>query len=122
MHQQKLPSELLNEEDITAMINHTTSLRNRAIIMSLYESGCRIGEFLKMRIKDITFDKYGCLMDVTGKTGGRRIRIVVSSAYLMEWVNKHPDKDNPEAFLWLKNNSLEMLEYPAFCKVLRVAP
>ncbi len=120
-HNTKLPSELPNEEDITKMLNFTKNPRDRAVIMSLYESGCRVGEFIKLRIKDISFDNYGCLIDVTGKTGGRRIRLVNSSVYLTELINKHPDKDNPNSFLWLKNNTLEMIEYPALCKLLRVS-
>ena len=120
-HQEKLPTDLLIEQDITLMINNTRSPRDRAIIMALYESGCRIGEFIKIKMRDITFDKYGCFIDVTGKTGGRRIRLIISSTYLMDWINKHPDKENPDSFLWLKNNSLNMLEYPALCKVLRSA-
>ena len=58
---------------------------------------------------------------VNWKTGGRRIRVISSEPYILEWINKHPDKDNPEAFVWLRNNGNEMLEYPAFCKALRVA-
>jgi len=120
-HNEKLPSELPNEKDIEKMINFTANPRDRAIIMGIYESGCRVGEFIKLKIKDITFDTYGCLIDVTGKTGGRRIRLVTSASYLLDLINKHPDKDNPEAFLWLKTNTLQMLEYSALCKVLRVS-
>ncbi len=120
-HNDKLPSELLSEQDITDMINKTTNLRDRAIIISLYESRCRIGEFLKMQIKDVTFDKFGALLDVTGKTGGRRVRVVTSYLYLMEWINRHPDKDNPNSFLWTKHNTKLMMSYPAICKALRTA-
>jgi site-specific recombinase XerD len=117
----KLPSELLTEQDITAMVNFAHSTRDKAIIMGLYESGCRIGEFLKIRLRDIVFEKPGCIFIVNGKTGGRRIRVISSEPYLLDWINKHPDKNNPEAYLWVKNNSLKMLEYASFCKVLRMA-
>ncbi len=120
-HNDKLPSELLNEEDIIKMINASKSARDRAIISSLYESGCRIGEFLKIQMKDVIFEKPGCIFMVNGKTGGRRIRVISSEPYILEWINKHPERDNPESFLWLKNNENDMLEYPAFCKVLRIA-
>ena len=40
----KLPEELLNEEDIKAMIEKADSLRDKALISVLYESGGRIGE------------------------------------------------------------------------------
>ena len=119
-HNDKLPSDLPTESDILKMVNNTPSLRDRAIIVTLYESGCRVGEFIKLTLKDVTFDKYGACLDVTGKTGGRRVRIVTASKYLMDWINEHPDKDNPKAFLWTKNNCISMLEYPALTKVLRV--
>lgn len=120
-HNDKLPSELLSEENILAMVNVSKNPRDRAIIIGLYESGCRIGEFLKMKLKDIIFEKPGCLLFVHGKTGGRRIRVISAEPYLVDWLNKHPDKTNPDAFLWIQNKSTNMLEYPAFCKVLRVA-
>ena len=120
-HNDKLPSELLNEEEVLKMINNTKNPRDRAIISSLYESGCRIGEFLKIKMKDLIFEKPGCIFMVNGKTGGRRIRVISSEPYILEWINKHPEKDNPESFVWLKNNGNEMLEYAAFCKALRVA-
>ncbi len=119
-HNDKLPSELLTEEDIMNLINHTKNSRDRAMISGLYESGCRIGEFLKIQLKDLIFEKPGCILMVNGKTGGRRVRVISSEPYIAEWINKHPDKNNPESFLWLNNNRNEMLEYPAFCKILRV--
>jgi site-specific recombinase XerD len=118
-HNNKLPSDLITENEVIKMINHAQNHRDRAIIMTLYESGCRVGEFLKMRIKDVSFERYGALLNVTGKTGGRRILVVTSSNYLMELINIHPYKDNPDAFLFLKKNTEQMLGYPALCKVLR---
>lgn len=120
-HNDKLPSELLTEDEIILMINATKSSRDRAMIISLYESGCRIGEFLKIRLKEIIFERPGCIFFVSGKTGGRRIRLISAEPYLIEWLNRHPAKNNPEAFLWIENHSMDMLQYPAFCKALRVA-
>lgn len=117
----RLPEGLVNEEDIIKMINASKSARDRAIIMSLYESGCRIGEFLKIKIKDMTFDKPGCVFIVQGKTGGRRVRVISAEPYLLDWINKHPDKNNKEAYLWLENNTTNPLQYDALRKVLRVA-
>src|SRR3989344_4753566 len=107
-HNNKLPSELLNEEDVKRMLDATLSLRDRAIIMTLYESGCRIGEFIKMQIKDLSFEKPGCILMVQGKTGGRRIRVISSEPYIIEWLNKHPDKNNPRAFLWVESHTTNM--------------
>jgi site-specific recombinase XerD len=38
---------------------------------------------------------------VDGKTGMRRVRIIFSSPYLATWLENHPFRDNPEAFVWI---------------------
>lgn len=96
-----LPEELLTEEDIKKMVNATEHIRDKALIFTLYESGCRIGEVLSLKIKHVTFDKYGGVLIVNGKTGMRRIRVIGASPYLSAWINIHPDKDNPEMPLWI---------------------
>jgi hypothetical protein len=35
-----------------------------------------------------------------GKTGARRVRVISSAPYLREWLNKHPQGQMPEAYLW----------------------
>jgi len=97
----KLPEELLTEEDIVKLINAANSQRDKAFIAMLYETGCRIGEILFIRIKHIQFDQYGALVMVSGKTGSRRLRIITSVPYLTEWLNNHKWKENPDAYLWI---------------------
>jgi integrase/recombinase XerD len=69
----KLPEEVLTEDDIKALAGAAYYSRDKAFILTLYESGCRIGEFLPLRLKHVNFDKYGTLLRVTGKTGDRRV-------------------------------------------------
>jgi integrase/recombinase XerD len=57
--QRKLPSELLNEDEIERMINSTGNNRDKALISVLYETGCRIGEVGHLCIKEIEFDENG---------------------------------------------------------------
>lgn len=97
-----LPEEVLTEEDIKALVDVAYTSRDKGFIFSLYESGCRIGEFLPMKIKHMTFDKFGALFRVTGKTGDRGIRLVASTLVLQSWLNDHPCKNDPEAYLWCK--------------------
>jgi site-specific recombinase XerD len=111
-NRQKLPEELLTEEEVKKLIESANEPRDRALVSVLYESGCRIGELLSLKIKEIDFDKYGALLSVIGKTGSRRVRIVASSPYLAEWINKHPMKDNPDAPLWIrKDYTNKLLSY-----------
>jgi len=108
-----LPESLLSEEQILQMINACKSVRDRAIIAVLYDSGCRIGEIRTMKIKSVMFDKYGAKIHVRGKTGDRSLRLTISVPLLATWFNMHPSRDDPEAPLWPNNRGLPM-RYSAF--------
>lgn len=97
----KLPEEMLTQEDIQKIINICDSERDKAMIMVLYESACRLGELLSVKLKNIEFDEYGFTMLVDGKTGQRPIRLVLSEPQIKKWLECHPDRNNPEAPLWV---------------------
>lgn len=103
----KLPSDLLTKAEIKALADATDNLSDRALITVLYESACRIGEMLNLRIKDVSNDQYGSILIVNGKTGMRRIRIIESSPDLVLWMNNHPEKQNRESplFIYLANKN-----------------
>ncbi|MFQ5722301.1 MAG: tyrosine-type recombinase/integrase [Candidatus Aminicenantales bacterium] len=113
----KLPEEMLTEDEIKKLINTADNPRDKAFISVLYESGCRIGEMLFLKLKHIKFDKYGAQLMVNGKTGYRIIRIIISIPFLMEWINKHPKKDDPEAPLWI-TRKYTLINYAALRKSL----
>jgi len=46
----KLPEELLTVEEINKLVNAAEHVRDKAFILTLYESGCRIGELLALQI------------------------------------------------------------------------
>lgn len=95
-----MPEEIMVEEEIKELSSATYTSRDRAFVLALYESGCRIGEFLPLRIKHLSFDKFGVAFRVTGKTGDRRIRLVASTLPLQRWLEEHPDRNDPDAYLW----------------------
>jgi len=118
----KLPEELLTEEEVEAMASKAMNPRDRAFVLVLYESGVRIGEMLKLRIKHVSFDKYGAILMVNGKTGMRRVRIIASAPALAEWLENHPMRDEGEAPLWIgmwTKNYMKPLDYPAVIKILK---
>ncbi len=122
----KLPEEVMTEKDIKAIAETAYTTRDKSFVLALYESGCRIGEFLPLRLKHVNFDKYGVILNVTGKTGDRRIRLVASAFALQRWIEEHPQKNNPEAYLWCKipspNNPKwknNHLSYGFICRLLR---
>lgn len=99
-HKHKLPEELLTAEEVERLAAATTNARDRALLLVLYESGCRIGELLYLKLKNVQFDNYGGVLIVNGKTGSRRVRIIASVQVLGRWLQEHPDRNNPDAYLW----------------------
>lgn len=111
-----LPEEVLTEDDVRKLVESATNLRDKAFILVLYESGCRIGEILTLRIRNVRFDDYGAILIVSGKTGDRRVRIIASAPKLAQWLENHPLKNKPEAPLWVvigTRNRGAMLSYAA---------
>jgi site-specific recombinase XerD len=100
----KLPKELLTEDDIKKLIQAADNPRDKAFVFTLYESGCRIGELLTLKIKNVDFDEYGAILLVDGKTGERRIRVISAANLITEWLNKHPLKKDHEALLWISKD------------------
>lgn len=114
----RLPEEMLTEEDIKKLINASNNPRDKAFISVLYESGCRIGEIFSLKLKHIKFDQYGAQLLVNGKTGFRRIRIIASAPYLTEWINKHPKNDDSESPLWITRN-FQIMKYQAVTTTIK---
>lgn len=115
----KLPEDMLTEDEIEKLINAAEHPRDRALVAVLYESGCRIGELASLKLKNINFDEYGAQLLVNGKTGARRIRIISSVPYLSEWINRHPLKNDPEAPIWINRiNENKAIEYAAIKNIL----
>ncbi|MBN1134077.1 MAG: tyrosine-type recombinase/integrase [Methanosarcinaceae archaeon] len=97
----KLPDDMLTPQEIELMLDHCTTTRDQAIIALLYDSGCRVGELLSMRVRDVEFDDNGAIVTYPeGKTGWRKNRVVYATAYLRQWLANHEYKNNPEAPLF----------------------
>lgn len=104
----KLPEELLNEDEVKLLVDKATNTKNRTVIMVLYDSAMRLGEMLNLKIKHVTFDEYGCsILIPKGKTGSRKIRLIDSSPYLRTWLSEHPDRHNPESYVFVNHYKFE---------------
>ena len=122
---EKLPEELLNKDDIQRMIKACYTVRDKALISVLWESGCRAGELLGMKIKNVQFDEKGAVIIVHGKTGSRRLRLVSSVPHLSNWLEHHPLKNNPEAPLWVsvgsKNHAKQIMYHCLNARLRKIA-
>jgi len=113
----KIPQELLTEDDIKKLMDAATTPRDKALIITLYESGARIGELAGAKIKHLTFDDVGSAIIVIGKTGMRRIRLIAADAHLRRWLNEHPGREDPNSPLWVKNNG-DQMSYPTIAGLI----
>jgi len=120
---QKLPEDMLSTDDIDLLISKASNIRDKALVRCLYESGCRISELLNLQVKDIQYDEYSPIITVQGKTGSRRIRLIDKDGLLKTWLQAHPDKDNPDEYVFvsLARNRIKNkpIEYHAVVKILR---
>ena len=115
---QKLPEEILTEVEVASIIQHCVNLRDKALISCLYESGCRIGEIMSLKMKHITFEKYGARLTVSGKTGMRKVLVINSAPYLQSWINSHPQNKDSDAFVWI-GASKSILSYTRVASILK---
>ena len=104
----KIPEELLTEEDVMQLVNTATNQRDKALLITLYESGARIGELAEAKIRQFVPDQHGAALILIGKTGMRRVRLLAADPYLRAWLNMHPRRDDPNAPMWVKNTGKPM--------------
>lgn len=99
----KLPDEMLDETDVTRLIEACKNERDRALVSLLWDSGARIGEILALRVKNIVFkeDELSYVMINEGKTGSRRTPLYFSIPYLHNYLKDSSLINEPEAPLFI---------------------
>jgi len=119
----KLPKDLITIDEVKQLADKTFNLRDRAIIITLYETGARIGELLLLTIGDITFEKEFARIAIPfeGKTGSRSILVHACAPSISQWLQEHPDRKNRKAPLfcgiWSKKKG-DPLNYRTVRKML----
>lgn len=104
-------SDLLTPDEIEQLLRSTTSARDRAFVAILWEAGPRVSELGNMQIKHATRAQNGYTLDITGKTGTRAPLIVSSAPYLDAWLSQHPQREDPEAPLWVRQRAPTAVAY-----------
>lgn len=78
--------------------------RDRAIVMTMYDSGGRLSEIAGLRVRDISTKENYAEAALRGKTGERTVSVARCVPYLLTWLNHHPDP-SPDAPLWVSRQS-----------------
>lgn len=117
-------SDLLTEEEFLRFIEAIPrASRNTRRDTALYyvgkEGAYRPGELLNMRINGVEFKDNYCTVTTYGKTGAKTLTLVLSYKPLLEWMNEHPERENPDAYLWYEDNRDGRLSYDQLSRLTR---
>jgi integrase/recombinase XerD len=97
------PTDLWSQEDDLLFLKYCPSKRDRCYHTISRDLSCRPHEILNLRMKDIAFKTTGnyqyAEVLVNGKTGSRHIPLISSIPYVKDWLDSHPQRGNPNAFL-----------------------
>jgi integrase len=97
-----IENNLIKPSEIKLMVEKAIFSRDKALIITLYESGARISELLNVHIKDVEFREQQTVIKIrTSKTKKREVPLFDSTQYLLKWINEHPYRNDPEAFVFI---------------------
>ncbi len=104
---QEVPA--LTREQVEKLVD-VSNIRDKAIIMFLFDSGARIEETLNIQIKDLTKieDSYKVRITVS-KTKPRTIHLPICSKYLDLWLQEYSNKTDDSFLFPLRYDSLRMM-------------
>ena len=101
------PTDLWTQDDDQLFLKYCPSKREKCYHMIARDTACRPHEILGLRIKDVTFkmanDRQYAEVLVNGKTGSRSVPLINSIPYVKDWIDVHPQRTNPNAFLIFGN-------------------
>jgi integrase len=107
------PDDILTHEEIEAIRREVDAsvnpIRDRALLEMLIYTGQRIRALQTLRIKDVNADEspgYVLLNDeIEGlkraTQRGRRRPLLASRKYVRDWLERHPQRDDPDAWLFI---------------------
>ncbi len=87
----KLPKDMITPEEAQKLITSADNARDRAFIHFLWESGCRIGEAINLKMSNLEFHKGECRVNLYGKMGARRILLLECVRDLENYLLVRPD-------------------------------
>lgn len=88
---------VLSTEEVRQIINQPTNIKHRAILHTIYAAGLRIGEVIRLRVKDIRSDDgYIFIKDSKGK----RDRHTVLSPLLLDLLRAYYKQHKPSYWLF----------------------
>jgi integrase/recombinase XerD len=94
-------SEIWEKDELISILKYEPYKRNKAAITLMWDLNARPHEITLLKIKHIRLrEKYGeGEIPYEAKTGSGPILLTLSFAYVRDWLNEHPFKNEPNARL-----------------------
>ena len=97
------PSDLWSIEDDAVFLKYCPNIRDRCYHAISRDLSARPHEILDLLIRDMVFKRAGTKQYaevlVNGKTGTRHLPIIDSLPYVKEWLDQHPRRNDPNAYI-----------------------
>ncbi|MGC1708177.1 MAG: site-specific integrase [Nitrosotalea sp.] len=109
--------DLIKDNEILAMIKAVKKIggkyvkRNILVLFLLLDGSFRPAELLNITMGGVEFGNDFVRVHTSGKTGPKRLTLVTSFVPMKEWIQEHPDAENPEAYLLWDDNEEGRMSY-----------
>lgn len=94
------PDDLWTQEDASIFLKYARTSRDSCYVAMSLDLSARPYELLKLKIKDIVFERQCAKVLVNGKTGSRSLVLIDSIPYVKQWLSQHPQKNDTNAILF----------------------
>ncbi len=103
----RLP-EILSQEEVARLIDHTSRPRNRVILMTAYAAGLRVSEVVRLRVQDIDSDRMTIRVE---KGKGAQDRYTLLSPRLLEELRGYWRLEQPYPWLFPMRKASRPMNY-----------
>ena len=103
--------DIPTKDEINALIDNMPRAMDRCLVMVFLE-GLRLNEARNVKIRDIVDKETHMIIYITvSKSKKRPVPVINSVPFIIEWLNQHPDRKNPNAFLFAHKRKEKILQY-----------
>ena len=118
----KRAADLLTPKEIQMLLDACIWSRDRALLMTLYEGGFRVGEIAQLTWGDLKADSKGIAVNVKFKTSyPRYIRLVMAKEYLAEWKADYPGEVTLDSSVFLNERRGPLTRAGVAMQIKRIA-
>jgi len=106
----KTDKSIFTRDEVNKMIQSSKTIRDKAIVSFLYETGCRPSEMLSVKLNQIKFTAFKgeVKVELYGKTGHRTNLIKYYSKYFIPYLNSLDIKPDDYVFKSVAGNQMSV--------------